>query len=1142
MAMHALSISMLGSFQITRDGEPLTGFDSDKTRALLAYLAAESDHPHRRETLAGLLWPERPERRARRSLTQALSNLRAVLGDRTIVAGRDGTAPEPGPSPFLDVTPQDIQFKASSGWWLDTRALSDLVHAVQAHDHDTLPACGPCVERLEQALELHQGPFLAGFSLRDSPGFEEWALIQRERLDRLVTEALQTLMDCYRQRGSAEQVLRLAQRWTALAPWQEEAQRDLMRALAWTGQRTAALAQYQLCVRTLKEELDVGPDQETRALHERIRSGAEGTLQRSIPAHNLHLSWTPCIGREEELALLAELLRDPGCRLLTLVGPGGIGKTRLAREAAERQLVRWEGVYLVSLAPVRSIEALVPAVAQTLGLSFPAGNARRLLLDYLSGKRMLLVLDNLEHLVEGAGLIVEILEHAPNVKILGTSRIRLNLPGEHLLPVSGLGYPLGSSGLRERDTGKGSPDSAVQLFLTSARRLQPGFELTPEALPHVARICRLVEGIPLAILLAAAWMQVLSPAEIAAEIAGDLSGERSLDFLRADWQSMPERHRSMRAVFDGSWRLLEARERAVLQVLSVFHDGFSRQAAEQVAAASLRELMALAAKSFLHRTASGRYAIHELTRQYATEKLGQSAGEAQAAHDRHCDYYTTALQAWAADLQGPRHQAALSEMEAEYGNVRAAWAWAAAHMQTQCLDRGLEGLAQFCRLRCRHGEGAAAMSEAACRLQAAASGDGTTSADPSAGRVLARILTWQSHFCAELGQTDLARRLLSQSEALLKRPEVAAQDIRREKAFVLMRMGVTAQDTSYATARGLLAQSLALYRELGDQAHTAEVLLWLGGVAFYAGDPDAADRFQESLEIRRALGNPVAIAQGLTGLGHTVWRQQPDKAEHLRRECLALCRETGDRFAVAQALHFLGVSLFYCGRFSEAYSSYKENARLYGDLGARRDIAAVSTGLGFTQVHLGEYDQACAQISRGLDLAREIDNPRMVGLALVALSHARLAMDAHAEAERLLQEAITLYQELAQPEYLEWALACLGYAELALGKRALARQHLKGALRIDGALLSVRLLSTAFSAIALLFADQGQQTRAVELYALASRYPYVANSRWFEDVVGKRIAAAATALPPEVVASARERGRARDLEATIEELLAALGT
>ena len=335
---------------------------------------------------------------------------------------------------------------------------------------------------------------------------------------------------------------------------------------------------------------------------------------------NLPAAPTPLVGRESELAALTQLLDNPQCRLLTLVGPGGIGKTRLAIEAAAaRREVFVDGVVLASLAAVNSPTFMLPALASALGFSFYGStNPRNQLLNHLSEKQMLLVLDNLEQLLEGVELVADILRRAPGLKLLATSRERLNLLGEWVVEVQGLAVPPAGQA-------KGVEEcSAVALFVQSARRAKAGFALRAGDEPAVAHICRLVEGMPLAIELAASWVRMLSCQEIAREI------EHNLDFLVASTRDLPERHRSLWAVFDHSWKLLSGEEQRELSQLSVFRGGFTRQAAEAVAGASLAALSSLVTKSLVRRASAlddlTYYDLHELVRQYAHVQL-RGAGD-----------------------------------------------------------------------------------------------------------------------------------------------------------------------------------------------------------------------------------------------------------------------------------------------------------------------------------------------------------------------------------------------------------------------------------------------------------------------------------------------------------------------------------
>ncbi|MBN1937628.1 MAG: SARP family transcriptional regulator, partial [Anaerolineae bacterium] len=630
--MARLCIDLFGSFYVTLDGKPLTGFESNKVRALLAYLIVEAtDRPHSRDALIGLLWPDCDERAARRNLSQALFNLRQTIRDR-----------EADP-PFLSITQQTVQFNPDSDYQLDVSRFEALVAASEAHAHTLLETCAPCIRQLEQVLALYRGEFLTGLFVDDSVFFEEWALLRRERFHRLALDKLYHLANHYERRRDYDRARRYAQQQIELEPWREEAHRQLMRLLARSGQRSAALSQYERCRRALAEELGIEPDEETLTLYERIRAAGE-----SCP-HNLPPQLTPFLGRKEELAEIAERLEQPTCRLLTLVGPGGIGKTRLALQAATEQVGYFlNGVFFVSVATVNSPRFLAAAIAEAIGFVFSGEKDPQMqILDYLRDKEMLLVMDNFEHLLspvskggeydgpEGTDLLVEILDDATQVKILVTSREPLSLRAEWLIDVQGLALP-GPDGGAAVET-----YSAIRLFVESARRVNAGFAFAGETVPATIRICQLVEGMPLGIELAAAAVRSYPCEKIAAQIAQDL------DFLATSMRDVPARHRSMRAVFDHSWRLLTPQEQAVFAQLAVFQGGFTSAAAQAVAhlatgqraSTAERFLVALADRSLIQRWPDGRYAMHTLLRQYAAEKLGDSPAAQEAAIQRHAAFY-----------------------------------------------------------------------------------------------------------------------------------------------------------------------------------------------------------------------------------------------------------------------------------------------------------------------------------------------------------------------------------------------------------------------------------------------------------------------------------------------------------------------
>ncbi len=494
--MSDLDIRTFGGLTITHHGAPVTGLASRKAEALLVYLAC-IQRPHTREVLATLFWDERSQERALSNLSVLLTSLRHRL------------------APFLVITRQTVAFNLESDYWLDAAVLGAQLKSplrAQSSSHDS-------IARLEISLALYQGDFLAGFHLRACRDFEEWAVVERERLQRLAIEALETVVTFYLHTGNYPAGLAPAQRLLQLDPLREAAHHQVMLLLARSGQRSAALAQYEICRRRLAEELGVAPSPDLTVLYERLR-----TAQPS-PPHNLsaHTPLTPFVGREDELAQIAERLANPDCRLLTLVGPGGSGKTRLALSAATAHLNAFlHGIYVVPLAPVSSSDFLIPALAQALQFTFVGrAHPKMQLFDYLHEKEMLLVLDNFEHLRSGTDLLIELLRQAPEVKLLVTSRERLNLKAEWLLDIAGLEYPA-------------SPEienieaySATRLFTQTAQRVRADFQLSADTRASVAHICRLVEGMPLAIELAAAWMRSFSGEHIVPGWLPGRSGQAS---------------------------------------------------------------------------------------------------------------------------------------------------------------------------------------------------------------------------------------------------------------------------------------------------------------------------------------------------------------------------------------------------------------------------------------------------------------------------------------------------------------------------------------------------------------------------------------------------------------------------------------
>ncbi|MDT8306292.1 MAG: NB-ARC domain-containing protein, partial [Anaerolineae bacterium] len=613
---------------------------------------------------------------------------------------------------------------------------------------------------------------------------------------------------------------------------------------------------------------------------EKLRAAAAGealTPETGEHRQNLPLQATPFVGRQKELADLRRLFTaEPDCRLVTVVGPGGIGKTRLAVEAARTALLAFpDGVYFVPLAPLSNPEQIIAAIGESIGAHFASTpEIKQQLLSYLQERELLLVLDNFEHLMEGSSLVAELVMATKAVTILVTSRAALNLSGEMVYALGGLSYPLEEPAAGIDLTAYAS----VQLLLQQARLVRPLFRPDGDDLQHAAQIARLVQGMPLAIVLAAHWLELLSLGEIASEIAS------SLDFLEAETQDLPERQRSVRAVFDYSWRQLPADAQQAFLALSVFRGGFTRAAAQEVTGARLRTLRTLVNKSFIAVTPDGRYEIHELLRQYGEQQL-EASGEAAAARAAHGEYYLRFLQDREASLKGGRQAEALREIQADFKNVRAAWRWALATNNRAAIDGGLESLHLFCDLRGQHEQGSALFAAAREQL-APAPGE-----EPD--RVWGRIVTRHGFLQVLIpSDTEDVKATLEQGLAIAE--ELGDQG---EIAISTHALGIFAHQVmpDPAAALALQQRALPLFAAQEEAFYLSRTHLSMGICYGYLAQPDPmAEYMRLGLEIARTHGNKADMALALSNLTEYAFGVgEYGTAESYCREALSIARELG---------------------------------------------------------------------------------------------------------------------------------------------------------------------------------------------------------------------------------------------------------
>jgi predicted ATPase/DNA-binding SARP family transcriptional activator len=1046
--MPKLSLSLLGPPQITLDGRPPAVHLTVKTQALLAYLAIEADIPHPRDFLAGLLWPDHSQDAAHNSLRQSLHQLSRALGD-----------PVP---PFLLITRQTVQFNSSGDCTLDVAEFAALIQQCNEHAHRRRETCPPCIECLQQAVTLYRGELLTGFFLKDSAAFEEWVLVKREQLARQALSALHSLTEYYALRGDFPLMEHAARRQIEIDPFRETAHRQVMRALAWSDQRSAALARYKALCEMLAQELHTSPDKRTVALYTQIESDSFQPPT-PPPLRNWPTHLTPFIGRERELAQVGEYLQTTDVHLLTLVGPGGIGKTRLALQAGAREAFAFQdGACFVPLADVSAPELIISALASALHMFFSDTiDPQQQLQNYLCNKDLLLVLDSLEHLIEESTLISDLLRACPTLKILATSREGLDLEQEWQLPIQGLPTP-------DPEAPGFEACSAVQLFLQRAHRVQAEFALTGADRPAMARICALVGGTPLALELAAGWAKVLSCTQIAHEI------EHGMDFLVTSMRDAPNRHRSMRAVFEQSWNLLSKEERSVFQQLAVFHGGFRLDAAEAVVSLqgasgpgqpavenetsspyTLHALLSsLVDKSLLQVTPSGRYAQHLLVRQYAEERLAESPDEEKQTRERHCRYYAFFVERHREKLKTAEQAQALAEMDEEIENIRTAWRWAVAKRRWLEMGLCLTGLPLFYYTHGWYLEGEATMGQAAAALSEGRP-DAIT-ADPGQAVVLGTILAAQGFCCGYMGQYEQAENLLKKSLPLLH-PVI----MRSVLAITLGGLGtVETNQGKHGPGGDHLQQGLAIARESGDRWTIAMLLLFSGHHARIEDLTEAAEYYRVSL---------------------------------------AIFQELDDQRLIASSRFFLGEVLLLSGNMAEAQQHLKESLAFARRTGAQHQ--------------------------------------QLAGWSLKGLGFVASSQENYSEAQHCFQESLAFADEIGDGPTVVASHLGLGAVASALRDDSAAKEHLYKALRMAIEMRAWSQLVSGLIGWAGLLAGQSQaeQEQAVEWLARILSHPLIWQVH--RGQAGYLLDRLRATLPPTIFDKALERGQASTLESTIERIL-----
>ena len=1087
--MSRLTLFLLGPPRIECDGVPMKKVDTRKAIALLAYLAI-THKIHSRDSIITLLWPQFDESRARNALRHTLYVLNQSLeGD------------------WLEVDRKSIGLDPHADIWLDIDEFHGYLKECGNHGHEVVETCPDCVKPLTEAVEVYRGDFLSGFSLKDSVNFDDWQFSQTQSLRSEIVSGLERLVSCLSEGGENEKAIGYGKRWLELDRADELAHRHLMELYAKTGQRTAALRQYEECVRVLEKELSEFPKEETLQLYEAIKGNAFSTdrdveafevssISKPLdaPKHNLPRQLTSFIGRKCEVKEVKGLLSTT--YLLTLTGSGGCGKTRLALEVAADLIDKYaDGVWLVELASLSDPALVAQEVASALDVSEQPGRPLTdTLSNYLKSKQLLLVLDNCEHLIKACATLTDnLLSACPNLKILSASREGLGIGGELTYQVPSLSTPdpdhyLIAENIREYE--------ALCLFIERASFSQPTFAVTDTNARALAQICQRLDGIPLAIELAAARMKALTVDQILARL------DDRFRLLTGGSRTALPRQQTLRATIDWSYNQLSEKECILLNRLSVFMGGWTLEAAEEICAGEdieeyevLDFLMGLVDKSLvmaeeassLEKTASVedskevQYRLLETVRQYSREKLADS-GEVATLRNFHLKWYLGLAEEAEPQLHGPDQVEWLNKLEVEHDNMRAALEWSQENVEKESGLRLAGSLWWFWYVRSYFSEG---------------------------------------------------NRLL---EGLLAGSKGASASFR---AKLILGAGVLAnRQGDWKRATVVLEESLALYRETGDEGGISNSLRYLGTVARYQGDLDRATiLLEESLFLFRKSGDRRGTAWSLLSLGHTVHHKGDYvRAAALFEESLPLCRKMGDKGGIAYSLRYLGLMAMNQGDYVRAMALLEECLDIGRELGDKDSMAWSLTNLGIVVLKQGDFRTARSFPEESLALFRELGIKHGIAGSLNLLGEVALKQGDNETARSLLEESLAISREVGSKNFVAESLRNLGELAQQQGDYPRAVELYQESMTLRKKIGDKKGIATDLEGLARTAGSQKQPKRASRLFGVAGALREVIGAPIApvdRDEFDRSVAAVRAQLEEEAFTAAWAEGRKMSIEEAI---------
>ena len=949
-----MHIQLFGNVTAVHAGN-VVQFQTRKIGTLFAYLAAHVGVTFTRTQLATLFWGEYPDRAAKRNLSTSLNRLKKAV--------RATGAPYP-----VRVARQTISFQPTTGVTVDLHRFDDLWAQCEAIDRALWAERGQSVQLLTEAVELYQGGFLDGIDLSDSIEFDAWLMVQRQRYHERALLGLETIAEYHLRQGNWAQVEQFAGRQLTLEPWHERAHQQLIQLYVQTNRPDTAQAQYEWCKQILWDELAIEPSAETEAaiaalgaqptqkpIHHTFISQTNSSSRENVGRQsNLPTDETPFLGRTHELAQLQTLVRERTYRLITLVGQGGAGKTRLGLALARSQLPYFaHGVHFVSLVGVHSAENIPHTIANNLKLTL-AGESPPLqqLCRYLHERELLLVLDNIEQLLAQDAtldMILELHRAAPDLVLLVTSRSQLWVRAETVFSVGGLSYPVHqqAQALGARDLA--ASYDAIRLFDERSQRLNFNFTLQKE-LRDVIRICQLVDGLPLGLELAAANSAITSCAEVANRL------EASIKSLATRMRDMPARQRSLRAAFEYSWHLLSPVSQRILTQLSIFRDDFSSEMVTAIVpAATGEQLQLLKRHSLLSRESAGRYRLHEMVRQFAATRL--DSAEKPILETHYLQTYLTYLTGQQPTLEGAEPHTAVVKLRPDFNNMLHAWQLALDHTSFTLLRTTIQSFAILLHLRSLHHLGRQLFDRAIRATQ--------SSNHPEADQARAHIQIEGARFLMRLSQYDETIQLTDEAIRLADayNDKWAVGNAANVQAEAWWRKG------AYQTALDVLQQHRASVA--CSQRLLGSYYFNLGRIYQLQRQFDAADcHLQNALSMWQQIGHKRFEATTLSALGVMRLDEQVYvEASQYFQQALEIAQQIEDRYLTALAHVSLAGVMLNSQQYDVAKAHSLEAYSYFQDSGDLAHLSLVLNNLGWVHYNLNELSHADEVLQRALQYA-----------------------------------------------------------------------------------------------------------------------------------------------------------------------------